>query len=352
MNHLLVAENKMGSEFSEPIPLSTTGTVPGSGARPGAPTSSSRWRPVQTPQDHHHSSSVPHTTEYYLNCLYGGILSSSIRWIKTPFDSVKVNQQVYPQKFTGFRTGLHILYQQGSLYKGFIPTVFSYSFQSGTKYCLYEVLKDQYSMMLTPEQVNQYRPYVYLAAAGSAEAVADVLMTPWEMLKVKIQTSSPGGNFPTRFGPALMTMIKERHQFGFPFGSLTPLWMRQVPGTMANFLTFEYSVEAIYTYLLTRPKEDYSNYTQLLVTFGAGYVAGFVSTLISHPADSLVSLRAKPEHAGQSLVQIARHVGFYHLATQGLGPRILMTGTIIGYQWLAYDTFKTVMGMGTTGNKH
>lgn len=34
---------------------------------------------------------------------------------------------------------------------------------------------------------------------------------------------------------------------------------------------------------------------------------------------------------------------------RGLGARIVMIGTLTGFQWWIYDTFKTVMGLGTTG---
>jgi solute carrier family 25 phosphate transporter 3 len=37
------------------------------------------------------------------------------------------------------------------------------------------------------------------------------------------------------------------------------------------------------------------------------------------------------------------------LATKGLLPRTLLTGTAIGLQWYIYDSFKSGMGMGTTG---
>ncbi|CAF3722146.1 unnamed protein product, partial [Adineta steineri] len=40
-----------------------------------------------------------------------------------------------------------------------------------------------------------------------------------------------------------------------------------------------------------------------------------------------------------------------NLCTKGLGTRVLMIGTLTGFQWWIYDTFKTAMGMGTTGGK-
>ena len=45
-----------------------------------------------------------------------------------------------------------------------------------------------------------------------------------------------------------------------------------------------------------------------------------------------------------SFLWTADNLGFSHL-----GTRILMIGTLTGLQWWIYDSFKTAMGMGTTG---
>jgi len=85
------------------------------------------------------------------------------------------------------------------------------------------------------------------------------------------------------------------------------------------------------------------------VTFTSGYIAGVVCAVVSHPADSMVSQLGKKENKGKGFGQIASEIGFYKLATAGLGTRIIMIGTLTGLQWWIYDTFKTVFGMGTTG---
>jgi solute carrier family 25 phosphate transporter 3 len=291
-----------------------------------------------------------HDQSYYSKCLVGGILSSSIRWVLTPFDAIKCNMQVNPVKFPTFSSGLSMVFREqglSGLYRGFLPTVLSYSSQTGTKYMLYEVFKDNLTAILEPEDALAYKSVIYVASAGCAEAIADVFMCPWEMLKVQVQTSN---QFPRRFGPALVAMMQQRHILGgFPFGSLGPLWSRQILGTVANFYTFEHTVDAIYTHVLTQDKESYSRSMRLGVTLVSGYIAGMVSTLISHPADSIISLKAR--HPDKTVSQIVREVGWKRLATQGLGPRVVLTGSIIGIQWFVYDTFKTVMGMGTTGGK-
>jgi len=57
----------------------------------------------------------------------------------------------------------------------------------------------------------------------------------------------------------------------------------------------------------------------------------------------------KKENMGKGFGQIAGELGFKYLLTKGLGTRILMIGTLTGLQWWIYDTFKSAMGMGTTG---
>ena len=120
---------------------------------------------------------------------------------------------------------------------------------------------------------------------------------------------------------------------------------------MAKFFLFEYTVELFYRHIFTRPKETYGKPTQLGITFASGYLAGIVCAVVSHPADSVVSLMGKPANKGKSIGQIASETGMVSLATKGLGTRVLMIGTLTGFQWWIYDSFKTAMGMGTTGGK-
>ena len=131
----------------------------------------------------------------------------------------------------------------------------------------------------------------------------------------------------------------------FPFGSLVPLWSRQIPYTMAKFFFFEKVVEMFYKNVFTAPKESYPKSTQLGITFASGYTAGVICAIVSHPADTIVSKMAK---GGKSAGQILSELGFGGI-WGGLGTRIIMIGTLTGLQWWIYDTFKTTMGMGTSG---
>ncbi|KAG7093791.1 hypothetical protein E1B28_007436 [Marasmius oreades] len=297
---------------------------------------------------------VPHDASYYSKALLGGALACGLTHAAiTPLDVAKCNMQVNPVKYKGLVPTIKLLAaEEGSrgIWKGFGPTLVGYSLQGMFKYGLYEVFKDVYQNMAGKDTSENYKGVIWLAASASAEVFADLALCPLEMTKVKIQTSATG-SFPTAFGPALAEMRKLKAETRYPYGSLVPLWSRQIPYTMAKFFFFEKTVSLFYNHVFTKPKETYSKSTQLGVTFASGYIAGIVCAIVSHPADSLVSLLGKAENKGKSVGQIAGEVGFGTLATKGLGTRVLMIGTLTGFQWWIYDTFKATMGMGTTGGK-
>ncbi|KAH9967579.1 mitochondrial carrier protein [Russula dissimulans] len=297
---------------------------------------------------------VPHDSSYYAKCMFGGVLACGLTHAGiTPLDVAKCNMQVNPVKYKGTLNSLKtIVAEEGSkgVWKGFGPTLVGYSLQGMFKYGLYEIFKDQYMNLAGEEASQNYKGAIWLAGSASAEFFADIALCPLEMTKVKIQTS-PAGTFPVPFGAALAQMNRTRIDTRFPFGSIVPLWSRQIPYTMAKFFCFEKIVQIFYTKVFTEPKESYSKPTQLGVTFTSGYLSGVICAIVSHPADSLVSQLGKPSNKGRSLGAIVEEIGWVALATKGLGTRIFMIGTLTGFQWWIYDSFKSTMGMGTTGGK-
>jgi len=207
-----------------------------------------------------------------------------------------------------------------------------------------------YSNAAGEDNAYKYKPIIWLAGSASAEFFADIALCPMEMVKVKVQTS-PAGTFPTSLGPAVSAMMANKAETRFPFGSVTPLWGRQIPYTMAKFFFFEKVVQLFYRHVFTQPKDTYSKGTQLGITFASGYIAGVICAIVSQAPDNLVSQLAKPANKGKTLGQIASEQGTKKLFTGGLGTRIIMIGTLTGLQWWIYDSFKTAMGMGTTGGK-
>jgi solute carrier family 25 (mitochondrial phosphate transporter), member 3 len=144
--------------------------------------------------------------------------------------SHRSRSQVNPAKYTGSISSLKtIVAEEGTkgVWKGFGPTLVGYSLQGMFKYGLYEIFKDYYMNLAGQEASDKYKGAIWLAGSASAEFFADIALCPLEMTKVKIQTS-PAGTFPVPFGAAWAEMSRTKVETRFPFGSIVPLWSRQV----------------------------------------------------------------------------------------------------------------------------
>ena len=62
---------------------------------------------------------------------------------------------------------------------------------------------------------------------------------------------------------------------------------------MVKFGAFENIVRLFYRKVFTQPKETYSKATQLSIVFASGYLAGILCAIVSHPADTMVSILNK-----------------------------------------------------------
>ena len=160
-----------------------------------------------------------------------------------------------------------------------------------------------------------------------------------------MQTSEPG-KFPTT-GVAGFKYIQNNEGTAGFYRGIKPLWARQIPYTIVKFVAFEKIVQAFYTNVFTADKNSYGKGTQMIVTFASGYIAGIFCAIVSHPADTMVSVMNK---TGQSAGEIYADIGFNGL-WKGLGTRIFMIGTLTCLQWVIYDSFKVAMGLQTTGGK-
>jgi len=279
------------------------------------------------------------STKYYALCAVGGALSCGLTHTAvTPLDLVKCRIQVNKEKYKSIGNGFKVTVAEGGargLVLGWAPTAIGYTMQGVCKFGFYEFFKNIYSGMMGEENTYLYRTSLYLAASASAEFFADIALSPMECVKVRMQTSPPG-TFPTTLRAAAPLIMKEEGINGF-YKSLVPLWGRQIPYTMMKFACFERTVEAIYQYVVPKPRAECSKSEQLVVTFAAGYIAGVFCAVVSHPADTIVSYMNKAK--GSGIGDAARALGFKGM-WGGLGPRIIMIGTLTALQWFIYDGVK------------
>jgi len=193
-----------------------------------------------------------------------------------------------------------------------------------------------YADYVGEENMKNYGTFVYLAGSASAEFFADIALSPFEAVKVAVQTR-PG--FAKGLTDGVPKLLAEGG-VGALYKSLVPLWGRQIPYTMMKFGAFENTVVALYKYAVPKPREECTKAEQLGVSFAAGYIAGVFCAAISHPADNLVSkLNAqKGATAGDIVKQVGagRSAAFYGLVCWFVG-------------WLCGIGVGVGMGMGVGG---
>lgn len=69
---------------------------------------------------------------------------------------------------------------------GFLPTMIGYHLQGLGKYGFYEVFKDLYGKVVGPENAAKNKTLGYAISSACAEVIADVLLCPWEAVKIRI----------------------------------------------------------------------------------------------------------------------------------------------------------------------
>lgn len=315
-------------------------------------------KPVECAGPSGSGASYSHPTDYYLKCMAGGVFACGLTHLLVcPLDIVKCNMQANPGKFKTMKMSYQALVAESGfswLKLGWLPTLIGYSLQGSAKFGFYELFKDIYGGAVArnfgDETAVSLRSVIWATASASAELIADCLLCPFEAVKVRIQTSAKG-TFPETFGAGWQRISTTEGTNGF-YKGLAPLWGRQVPYTIMKFVVFEKTVAIIFENILQRKREEFSKSFNLSMTFLAGYIAGVVCAVVSHPADSLFTAYNKKKTDGAFMTEIKK---IYAEMPQGglwkgLVARIFMVGTLTGLQWWIYDSWKAACGLKPTGS--
>lgn len=280
---------------------------------------------------------------YYGVCALGGMLSAGTTHLAiTPLDVLKVNMQVYPVKYESISICFStLLREQGpsAFRRGWAGKFLGYGSQGACRFGLYEYFKKIYSNIL----VDQNKSFVYFVSSASAEVIANVVLCPFEAIKVRVQAQP---HFAKGLADGFPKLYASEGIRGL-YKGLIPLWGRNLPFSMVMFSTFEHSVNFLYQNVIQRKKEDCSRTQQLGVTCLAGYAAGSIGSIISNPADNIVASLYNKK--ADSLRMVVKKIGLVKLFTRSLPIRIMLVGPAVTLQWLFYDSIKVLSGLPTSG---
>ena len=278
----------------------------------------------------------------------GGVCCSFTHGALTPVDVVKTRIQLDSAKYNqgligGFKT---IIKEEGSgaLLTGLGATAGGYFIQGWFKFGGVEFFKVQAVAALGEEKAWSLKTPIYLGAAGCAEFIADIFLCPLEAVRIR-SVSDP--KFCTGLADGFGKMFKAEGMGGF-YGGFVPILFKQVPYTMAKFAVQGAAQDAIFDSMGKTPA-DVSSGTALGVSLSSGVIAGVAAAIISHPADTLLSMVNKAGAGGNGstasrLMNIAKEVGIVKLATNGLLPRCVMIGTLTAGQFGIFDIVMGALG--------
>ncbi|PYI23895.1 mitochondrial carrier [Aspergillus japonicus CBS 114.51] len=275
----------------------------------------------------------------------GAVCCSVTHGALTPVDVVKTRIQLDPVTYNrgmigGFK---QVIANEGAgaLLTGFGPTAAGYFLQGAFKFGGYEFFKQQWINQLGLETASNNRTAIYLASSATAEFFADIALCPLEATRIRLVSQ------PT-FASGLMSgfgKILKNEGIGAFYSGFGPMLFKQVPYTMAKFVVFEKTVEAVYGFV---DKNSVSEGAKTGINLGSGLIAGFAAAIVSQPADTMLSkINKTPGEPGEGtvsrLIKIGKELGLRG-SYAGIGARLFMVGTITAGQFAIYGDIKRLLG--------
>lgn len=282
---------------------------------------------------------------YLRYALAGAVCCSFTHAVLTPIDIVKTRIQVNPLTYNnGIFGGLRRVVAgegAGALATGLGPTTVGYLLQGAFKFGGYEYLKSRAIDTLGYEKASQNRYAIYLGSAAMAEVAGDLVLCPFEAVRIRL-VSQPG--FARGMVDGFAGLIREGGVRGL-YSGLGPIMLKQVPYTMATFIVYENALEQAYKLV---DRSTLSSPAITGINLGAGLIAGIAATLVSQPADTMLSKinQGKGETGEGPLRRLWRIAGDMGLrgSYAGVRARLVMVGGMTALQLAVYGDIKKALG--------
>ena len=276
--------------------------------------------------------------------------------IVIPLDVVKTKTQTNPDQYKNILEGAQTIVQNEGiegLLTGAQATIAGYFWYGLSVYPSYTFFKRWLTQtVLTPEVAAIHINDIALIAGALAAVIASLGLTPLEAARIRV-VAEPDRYRPLGLSGTLGVIASENPQVGWKavYDGLPSLLTRQVIFGSVKFLAFERACEAIYS---VWPGLRDATWTALTVSLVAGALSGTVSSIVSQPADSVLTYVAQNGGKNDSsslgvidgVKQMIQEEGAGSLF-RGLGSRCVWAGSIIAGQFLLYDVFRNYFGVSS-----
>ena len=241
-----------------------------------------------------------------------------------------------------------------ALLLGAQATIAGYFWYGLSVYPSYTFFKRILTLELLPPEVSTVHANdIALVAGALAAVIASLGLTPIEAARIRV-VAEPETYRPLGLLGTLQFIAEEDVAVGWRglYAGLPSLLARQVIFGSVKFLAFERACEFIFALW---PFLRDLTWTSLSVSLVAGAFSGCLSSVVSQPADSLLTFVAQKNScegkAAMGLLEGCRTMieqeGPGSLF-RGLGSRSVWAGSIIAGQFLLYDVFRTFFHVSTT----
>ena len=294
-------------------------------------------------------------TTYGLFGLAGSIGCALTHTVVIPIDVVKTRNQVDPERFQNFLNTASLIFEEEGLpglLLGAQATLAGYFWYGLSVYPSYTFFKRTLSLgLLPPEVAMLHSNDIALVAGALAAVVASLGLTPLEAARIRV-VAEPERYRPLGLRGTLSAIALEDEESGWRslYAGLPSLLTRQVIFGSVKFLAFEKACELLFSlYPFLRD----TTWTSLGVSLLAGAFSGVLSSVVSQPADSVLTYVAQNKQGSTAnlgvvegcrvMVQKEGPGSLFN----GLGSRCIWAGSIIAGQFLLYDVFRASLGVSS-----
>jgi solute carrier family 25 (mitochondrial phosphate transporter), member 3 len=243
--------------------------------------------------------------------------------------------------------GLKIVETEGiqGLLLGAQATIAGYMWYGLSVYPSYTFFKRFLSHEFCPvDYAVAHANEIALIAGALAAVIASLGLTPLEAARIRV-VADPAVYKQLGLTGTIGVIAREDPTLGWTnlYAGLPSLLTRQVIFGSIKFLAFERACEFLFALW---PFLRDATWTSLAVSLVAGGLAGIISSVVSQPADSVLTYVAKDSSKGSSLGLLD---GVRRMIAEegpgslfrGCGSRCVWAGSIIAGQFLLYDVFRT-----------